>query len=198
MMLPPCEFRDPDGSYLVVQPFDEVRCRVMASNVARKGEVLYKDETLSWTQAAQDLGGWTRLGPGELLGTPSEPIATDPEDTLSILEEKREGLGADRLPDPEGDIVDPRTLPAPDFEAFDPRVELLRLAIHYRKAHERREGGRRFVSLCRCPEFGPTNDPVTRRLHAVVTLGILKNELPTLPRISRAIREIEERRGEVA
>lgn len=104
MTLPPlCEFRDPDGSTLLVRPLDEIRGRVIASNVVRKGELLFKDETPSWREAAEDLGGWTRLGPGILPGPGGEDALPDPEGILRSLDRLRGAPGAPGDPDPEGD-----------------------------------------------------------------------------------------------
>ncbi len=132
----PCELRDLDGSYVLVEPVGEIRCRVLVSNVARKGEVLYKPEALTWSQASRDLGGFTRLSPAELLGTVEADSRPDPENLLEVLGSQEEILGDARRPDPEGDVVDPETLPGRGgtLEADDPRAEQLRLASKERKA----------------------------------------------------------------
>src|SRR5471032_3315633 len=97
------EFLDPDGSYALVQPFDEVRGRVLSSNVLEKGSVLHKDADLAWGEAAEDLGGFTRLGPSDFLldGEASSEPAWDSEDLVRLLEDplgtRGEELGQDPL-----------------------------------------------------------------------------------------------------
>lgn len=85
------EFRDLDGSYVLVRPLDEVRGRVVSSNRAARGRVLYKDGALSWERAAEDLGGYTRLSPEELLGEERDG--------------RRPGEWADREPEPEAMLL---------------------------------------------------------------------------------------------
>ena len=136
----PCELRDLDGSYLLVQPLGESRCRILASNVAPKGQLLYKPELLSWSQATQDLGGYTRLLPDELLGLVEQGNGSDPDNLVEALDSREEILSEARRPDPEGEVVDPGTTPGTgeNFEADDPQAELLRLAIHHRTDHGRK------------------------------------------------------------
>jgi hypothetical protein len=196
----PCELRDLDGTYLLVQPLDEIRCRVLTSNVAPKDEILYKAEHLTWSTASEDLGGFTRLGPAELLGSAGVDSAPDPHNLVEVLYNQQEVLGDHRRPDPEGDPVDPRTLPMLDgnLEAGDRRAEILRLAIHYRKDHERKDGKNRWVTLCSCPEFRMADRAANARLHALISMGLLKNWVPTLPRIFQAIHDAEGRSAQVA
>lgn len=196
----PCELHDLDGSYLLVQPLGEVRCRVLDSNVAPKGEVLYKPETLTWSQASEDLGGCTRLGPAELLGTEGADSVPDPDNLVQVLDRQQEVLGDHRKPDPEGDLVDPTTLPdlGGDLETDDLRAEILRLVIHYRKKHERKVGKHRWVTLCNCAEFCLTDQTANARLHLLISMGLLKNRVPTLPRIFQAIHAAEIRSEQVA
>jgi hypothetical protein len=139
----PCELRDLDGSYLLVQPVGESRCRILDSNVAQKGQVLYKPELLSWAQAAEDLGGYTRLSPDELLGLADQDSLPDPDNLVEALGTREEILVEPRRPDPEGEVVDPGTLPGTggNLEADDPQAELLRLAIRHQNHRGRR--GRR-------------------------------------------------------
>jgi len=136
----PCELRDLDGSYLFVQPVDESSCRILDSNVAPKGQVLYKPEILSWEQAAEDLGGYTRLSPDELLGFVAQDTFPDPEDLVEVLGAREEILVESRRPDPDGEMVDPGTLAGPGgtLEADDPQAELLRLAIRHPNHHGRK------------------------------------------------------------
>jgi len=79
------EFLDDDGSYIQALTLDELRCRVLCSNVARRGELLLKDPDLDWESATEDLGGLTRLGPWDLvpLGEPPWGGPNDPADLES-------------------------------------------------------------------------------------------------------------------
>jgi len=108
--LPSCEFRDPDGSYVLVQPFDEVRCRVLASNVADRGEVLFKDGSLTWSEAAEDVGGFTRVGPSTLLEHPEKDPVYTTSDLLAALEEKVVPEAEGPTLDFPGEIVGPESL----------------------------------------------------------------------------------------
>src|SRR5262245_20280675 len=92
----PCELRDLDGSYLLVEPLDACRCRVLDSNVAPKGEILWKPRSLTWHQASKDLGGWTRVAPSDLQNLEGENGAQDHENILEILEREQEVLGEHR------------------------------------------------------------------------------------------------------
>jgi hypothetical protein len=78
------EFLDPDGSYIRARALDEVCCRVLSSNVARKGEVYVKEGALDWEEASEDLGGLTRLGPWDLA--PLKGRDPEEEDLLATLE----------------------------------------------------------------------------------------------------------------
>lgn len=132
----PCELRDLDGSYLLVQPVGESRCRILDSNVAPKGQVLYKPELMSWDQAAEDLGGYTRLSPDELLGLVEQGSLPDPENLVEALDTREEILVEPRRPDPEGDVIDPAS--GANLEVDDPQPELLRLAIRHPNHHGRK------------------------------------------------------------
>jgi len=136
----PCELRDLDGSYLLVQPVDESRCRILDSNVAPKGKVLFMPDLMSWEHAAEDLGGYTRLSPDELLGLVDQDSLPDPENLVEALDTREEILVEPRRPDPEGEVVDPGTQTGhgANVEADDPQVELLRLAIRHRTHHGRK------------------------------------------------------------
>jgi hypothetical protein len=194
MLLPPCEFRDPDGTYVLVQPFDEVRCRVIASNVAEKDQVLYKGDAIDWPEAAKDLGGFTRLGPCELLAQVDQELPDLGEDDAGFVPEDW-GQAADAL----AQVEDPRTSRSHEqAEGADLQVAILRLAIHYQQVHERRDGETRWVTLCRCPGHAPAGDVETARLHAMVSVALLANELPSLHRIRGAIREAVRDQIEVA
>jgi hypothetical protein len=193
-MLPPCEFRDPDGSYALVQPLDEVRCRVIASNVAEKDQVLYNGDALDWPDAAEDLGGFTRLGPCEMLGPEDEELPDPGEDD-------QEHRGEDGRPpaDPLAHVEDPRYSKCHE-QAIDAdfQVEILRLAIHYQQVHERKDGETRWVTLCRCPDYAPLGDVPRARFHAMVSVALLAEQLPSLSQIRGAILAVSHEHAEVA
>jgi hypothetical protein len=196
------EFLDPDGSYALVQPFDEVRGRVLASNVLLKGNILHKDEELTWTEAAEDLGGFTRLGLSDLLPKDEawqEPVWEDSE-LLTLLEEH---LGPSR----EKLIADPRLqVESPPPEDAKPKVGaaedpvgfLLSLIRHTRKLHERNVGETRWVAPCRCPAFQVKGDRLRTRLEELLTAALEKGRTPRLSRILLALREAFGRRADAA
>ena len=61
------ELRDLDGDYLFAEVIDETRCRVLVSNMTRPGTVLGIPSDQYWEHAAEELGGFTRLLPCEML-----------------------------------------------------------------------------------------------------------------------------------
>lgn len=189
---PIAEFRDPDGSYALVQPFDEVRCRVISSNVLSKGLVLYKHADLTWEEAARESHGGTRVGPSDLAAL--EERRFESSDYRDLI---RGEVAED--PDPLRDLEDTRStrLEAAEVPA-DPRAGLLRLAFHYRKVHERREAGGRWMSVCRCPGFTPEGKPGYARLHAMIWVALFTKRLPSLPRMLGAIRVASEARTKAA
>jgi hypothetical protein len=97
------EFLDPDGGYVRALPLDEVRCRVLRSNLARRGEVFLKDPGLDWEEATQDLGGWTRVGPSDLVLF-GEAVGSRKIDLRAL-----EGI-PDRVPPAAGDLEEARAL----------------------------------------------------------------------------------------
>lgn len=190
--LPIAEFRDPDGSYVLVQPFDEVRCRVIASNVLPKGLVLHKDAELTWEEASRESNGFTRVGPWELT-SPDKRTFESPDYRDLILGEEAQD------PDPLRELEDVRASRQEVADlATDPRVRLLRLALHYRKVHERREAGGRWMSVCRCRGFTPEGRPGYARLHAMIWVALYTKRLPSLSRMLGAIRFASEARTKVA
>lgn len=191
-MPPIAEFRDPDGSYVLVRPFDEVRCRVMASNVLPKGLVLHKDAELTWEEASRESNGITRVGPWD-LASPDERRFESPDYRDLILgEESKDHDPLRELEDASSSRQEVADL------AADPRVRLLRLALHYRKVHERREAGGRWMSVCRCPGFTPEGKPGYARLHAMIWVALYTKRLPSLFRMLGAIRVASEARTKVA
>ena len=202
MTRPVVEFLDPDGSYALVQPFDEVRGRVLSSNVLPKGHVLHKDEKLSWSEAAEDLGGFTRLGPSDFLPEGEawlEPAGEGRELTQWLedpLGSSREELILDPLLAQESPPPGPAR---PEQGAGeDPVSLLLRLVRHNRKLHVRKEGGSCWVASCRCPAFQVQGDRLRARLHKLARAALLERKLPSLSRILVALRESFGRRVDAA
>lgn len=190
--LPIVEFRDPDGSYVLAQPLNEVCCRVLASNALPQGQVLYKDEAIDWEEAAQDLGGFTRLGPDQLRAPEDGPERAS-DDYRDLLQ----GLLPE--PDPLALIEDPQSSKSHERpEDAGPRARILRLVLHYKKVHEEKGARARGMNVCRCPQFAPEGDVSQARLHARVSLALLRRELPSLPRILRAIGDVSSDRAKVA
>ena len=156
----PYELRDLDGSYLLVEPMDAYRCRVLDSNVAPKGEILWRPRGLSWRQASQDRGGWTRVAPSELLGPEGKHGVPDHENILEILEREQEVNGEHRRPDPEGELADPKSLSPvdPDWEMKGFKTALDLLADHHRRIHGHHDGPGGHLPYCACPGFGPAGE----------------------------------------
>ncbi len=200
MTMPVVEFLDPDGSYALVQPFDEVRGRVLSSNVLPKGHVLHKNEKLSWSEAAEDLGGFTRLGPSDFL--PEGEAGLEPAwEGSELLEQLEEHLGYSR----EEPIQNPAlkrespTLEPPKPSAWeDPVGFLLGLVRHTRKLHEQDAGESRWVATCRCPAFQVPGERLRARLHKIITAALEKGRRPRLSPILIALRESFARRADAA
>lgn len=198
--MPVVEFLDPDGSYALVQPFDEVRCRVLSSNVLPKGQILHKGDLLDWQDAAEDLGGFTRLGISDLL--PKEDAWPEPAwEGSELLEQLEEHLGYSR----EDQVQNPAlkrespTLEPPKPSAWeDPVGFLLGLVRHTRKLHEQHAGESRWVATCRCPAFQVQGDRLRARLHKLLTAALEKGRRPRLSRILIALRESFARRADAA
>lgn len=196
----PCELRDLDGSYLLVEPLGSTHGLILDSNVAPKGEVFYKSSRLTWSAASEDLGGWTRLVPAEVLETIGDRVL-DRDDLLKVLTHEQELRYRDhRRTDSEGEAIDPSSLPEREGGPVspDPRAEFLRLAMHYRKEHEKKKGKTRWVARCTCPKFRLPDESANVRLHGLIWVGLLRNQLPTLPRIVKAIRDAQGRAERVA
>lgn len=198
--LPICEFHDPDGSYVLVQPFDEVRCRVIASNVVEKDQVLYKGDLLDWQDAAEDLGGFTRLGLSDLL--PKDEAWPEPawegSELLLLIEEHLGSSRDESIQNPALKRESP-TLEPPKPSAWeDPVGFLLELVRHTRKLHERDTGESRWVAPCRCPAFQVQGDRLRARLQELITTALEKGRTPRLTRILVALRESIGRRADAA
>ena len=75
---PIVEFRDLDGTYVLVKPLDDVRGVVLNGTLHEQGQVLYKDASLSWKAASRDIGGATHLSPQDLVARETEEIPPFP------------------------------------------------------------------------------------------------------------------------
>jgi hypothetical protein len=180
------EFRDLDGSYVLARRVDDVRCRVLASNVMAEGRVLYKNPRMSWEEAGRDLGGFTRLIPLDFEGEGTAAPSPDAEGPLSFLEEK------DLLPSRHM-ASDASELSAFPLDLMDPEEgtleRLARLTMHYVKAH-RPQGLKGSARACRCPGFRPNSSLPSDRLQALVGLVLAARSRRDLGRIRRAVRRI--------
>ncbi len=200
MKRPVVEFLDPDGSYALVQPFDEVRGRVLSSNVLPKGHVLHKDEKLSWSEAEEDLGGFTRLGPSDFLpqGEAGPEPAWEGGELTSWLLDPLASSREERILDPLLELESPPPgLGRPEQEV-DPVGLLLGLVRHFRKLHLTKEGTSRWVAPCRCPGFQVQGERLRARLHKLARAALLDRKLPSLSRILVALRETFGRRVDAA
>lgn len=177
------ELRDPEGSYVLALPVDDVRCRVLDSNIVEKNKVLFKDHQVSWEEAGEDLGGFTRLGPSDL--EPFDPTDRRDRSLLEDLEAadacsartSEVGLGpVERIPDP----ASLRTLQ--DDEA-SPRELLEGLLLHYATVHAGRCGSDSAGRACHCPGFRSGRTQAEARLHALVALATEARKLPDLKRL---------------
>jgi len=200
MTMPAIEFLDPDGSYALVQPFDEFRGRVLSSNVLEKGSVLHKDAELAWGEAAEDLGGFTRLSPSDFLhdGVASAEPAWNSEDLVRLLEDPLGAADEKRSHDPLTGLESPPPDPAVLDQEADPVGLLLRLVRHLRKQHQKKDGGSCWVAPCRCPAFQVKGDRLRTRLQELITAALEKGRLPRLSRILLALRARFGRRVDAA
>jgi len=189
--LPLCEFREPDGSYVLVRPHDDVRCRVIDSNVFQKGEVLsLRGAAYDWVEGSEDIGGCTRIGLAFLLrGQPSQADGHS-QDLLNLLADHEVALAEHRHSDPEEDLVDPRSLApdVPERDVEDLRATLRRLADHYRSVHGYRQNARDQLTACICPGFAPDSERARDLLGTVMTLALRRESLPPLRDLIRQAR----------
>ena len=183
------EFRDPDGTYILAAPFDDARCRVLASNVLARGQVVCKDPELSWEEAAEDVGGFTRLAPDDLSPDESE----DPE-TRSLLREIEDGDASfsrtsDDGLDPMTRVPDPASLGRLTEDDDSPHEILERLLVHYLRAHSGRSARDLARSGCGCPGFRLGGARTESRIHALVGLALAAKRFSDLERLVDAYRE---------
>ena len=69
---PIVEFRDPDGTYVLVRPLDSVRGVVLDGTLHEQGQILYKRASVSWKRASSDIGGATFLSPRDLVAVEAD------------------------------------------------------------------------------------------------------------------------------
>ncbi|HLY10440.1 MAG TPA: hypothetical protein VKW04_14150 [Planctomycetota bacterium] len=182
------DLRDPDGAYVLARPIDDARCRVLASNRWEKDVILFKDSAIGWSEASRDLGGFTRLGPGDL-----EPVEGEPDEVRSLdadgeAEDAGPAGAAEEDQDPLERIPDPRSLPDRSDGDAGPGAALLRMLAHYGTAHAERPGGVLPQNVCRCPGFRPDRSPSAIRLHVLAALATAATSLPDLERLVGAFR----------
>jgi hypothetical protein len=194
------EFLDPDGSYALVQPFDEVRGRVLSSNVLEKGSVLHKDAELAWGEAAEDLGGFTRLGPSYFLEDreASAGPAWDSEDLVRLLEDPLGTRGEEPSQDPLLGVESPPPAPATPEQDANPVGLLMRLVHHLWKQHQKKDGDSSWVAPCRCPAFQVRGEKQRTQLQELIAAALEKGRLPRLSRILVALRATLGRRVDAA
>ncbi len=198
--LPPCEFRDLDGSYVLVRPLDDVRCQVIDSNVFPEGELLrLRGSGYDWLEGTEDLGGCTRIGLDQFL-RPASGEDTQDDNVLGLLAELDVALGEHRHPDPEERLVDPHSLvPDPDNrDAEDVPATLRRLADHYRSVHGYQQDAPDRVTACVCPGFAPESERSRHLLSTVMTIALSRKSLPPLRDLIRQARHFEWFLGAVA
>ncbi len=182
------EFRDVGGGYVLALPVDDVRCRVLASNVVGKDRVLFKDPDLSWEEASEDLGGFTRLDPSDFAAPEQDP---EESSLLADLEAAVSGSARttdDRISGLEG-VPDPASLSSLADADDAPRSQVARLVAHYLAAH----GGRSRTTLphdvCRCAGFRLGDSRREARLHAMVAVSTAAKALPDVRRLVGAYRK---------
>jgi len=185
---PIVEFRDLDGTYVLVKPLDDVRGVVLNGNRHARGEVLYKDADLRWEEAARDIGGATRLSPEDLVVEEVEesdfptPEFTDEDgDLLEGEHEAPEDLlerGAAKSEDPlEG-----------AYEEIGLDVMFRRLLRHYRLEHTTRVNRTRTVEDCQCPGWVPSDDdPTANWIHGLVVTALRQRKVTAILRSLRSM-----------
>lgn len=185
------EFRDPDGSYVLAVPLDEERCRILASNVLPVGQIAYKDPDLTWAEASQELGGFTRMPPDDLSPTEYEWV----EEDVFLDEEEESGEASftrtsdDRLSFLERvpDRTSSSRTPAPG--ALDPREMLGRLIAHYIRVHPGFTAADLAQSGCHCPGFRLGGERSAFRLHVLVGLTMAAKEYDDLETLVEAFQK---------
>jgi len=191
----PCELRDLDGSYLLVQPVGESRCRILDSNVVPKGEIYWKPRSLDWSEASEDLGGWTRLAPSELVDLERENPVPEDENILEILEREQEVQGEHRRPELEEVLEAPESISAAAHEQDekDFRSCLTMLADHYRSVHGYHDDQGDHLSYCVCPGLAAAAERARDHLNILISLALREDVLPPLRQLIRKARSSDGR-----
>jgi len=186
----PCELRDLDGSYLLVEPMDECRCRVMDSNVVPKGEILWKPRSMSWRQTSKDFGGCTRVAPSELIDLEGENPVPHDENILEILEREQEVLGEHCRLEPQEVFEAPLSLSAAAHEQDEKDFKscLTMLADHYRSIHGYYDDQGDHLSYCVCPGLGVAAERARDHINILISLALREDVLPPLRLLIRKAR----------
>lgn len=192
------EFRDVGGGYVLARPFDDVRCRVVASNLIEKDQVLFKDPELTWEEASEDLGGFTRLDPcdfalGEAEDREERSLMADLEAAASSSARTTDDL----VPGPER-IPDPASLRELADKEDAPRALVARLVTHYVTVHRERTDSTPPKDVCRCPGFRAGDSRPEARLHAMVAIATAPESLPDLRRLTGASRKRSRKEAQAA
>lgn len=189
--LNPCELRDLDGSYALVRPLDDVRCRVIDSNVFAKGELLCLWNTpYDWIEGSEDLGGCTRIGLADLIPRNGPIVEDRGEDILPL--ERAFGEHADSEAEEhrmELEAVAPDE-DVPDEDDFDFDATLRRLTLHFVEVHLHLADGVPTMEDCRCPGIAPANEWAQDRLYAVIWITFALGRFLSIPQMIMAMGEI--------
>jgi hypothetical protein len=190
---PIVEFRDPDGTYVLVKPMDEVRGIVLNGTHHRRGQVIRKSSHLSWGASVQDIGGATRLSPEDLVPLESENALDYPlPESMDDEEEIFESAHKDVETRSSGSAVQ---IPAGSGTDPDIRALIRRLVTHYRREHEIGSGRLRRIEPCRCPQHAPGEDTTLAWFHKLVAAAVFQRKVqPLFERLRRIDRGADQTR----
>lgn len=191
----PCELRDLDGSYALVRPIDDVRCRVIDSNVFQKGEQLrLKSVPYDWREGSQDIGGCTRASLEDLL-PPEDSLSNesveDPLQDCARHHESARGRHDDDLDEHLNNLgsLDPGD-DSEDVDDFDFDAALRRLTFHFVEVHLHLADGVPTMEECRCPGIAPANEWARDRLYAMIWITFALGKFLSIPQMIMAMGEI--------
>lgn len=193
--LTPCEFRDLDGSYALVRPLDDVRCRVIDSNVFEKGKELHlRDAACDWREGSEDIGGCTRVSLEDLFPFEDSLAERPAEDLLPLFAHHQESTRDRRDADPDEQPTHLGSF-APeddgeDNDDFDFDTALRRLVLHYAACHMRLKGKSPSMDVCRCAGIAPASEWARRRLYLVASLTLAVGKYLSLPQLIMAMGEL--------
>jgi hypothetical protein len=165
----------------------------MYSNVLEQGELLYKDPRLSWKEAGEDAGGYTRLGPSDFPQGDPKDRDLDTENfhghevnrvLFDLLEasEEPESASFDREP-----FV--RVLYPAGGGGGDPPDLLMHLVVHYLRMTEPGHDDGRWGRLCSCPGILP-HRRWAGALRYALSNALKQRGLPSLKKIILALRAV--------